>query len=511
MEYAHRLSLSFCFLSFFIFSLFITQHHHAAANSPKVIIVGAGMSGIMAAKTLSRSGFDDYLILEGSDRIGGRMHKKNFAGTTIEIGANWVEGLGGPHMNPIWELAKNCSLRTFFTDHSNVSANFYDSDGTHIPQSVVSATFDLERAAANFSAALAATLRENNEEDLSIFAAQRMFGYVPQTPLEIAVDYLSYDAEIAEPPRITSLKNVEPISTMSYYGEDEQFVADERGYEYLVHRLAGEFMETNSGNVTDKRLHLEKVVREIQYGESGVTILVEDGSVYNADHAILSVSIGVLQSKLIRFKPELPRWKRLSIFKFDMAIFTKIFLKFPYKFWPTGPGTEAFAYASERRGYFTYWMNLENQYPGSNMLMAVVTDDESRRIERQADHLTKQEAMVVLRKIFGSKIPDAEEILIPRWGSDPLYRGTYTNWPIGVTEDDFDDLKAPVGPLYFTGEHTSKKFNGYVHGAYFSGIDTASLLLECLKYNLCLFDPKRRNLDRTFGRTRSLSSWQPYQ
>ncbi|XP_020529593.1 polyamine oxidase-like isoform X1 [Amborella trichopoda] len=70
----------------------------------------------------------------------------------------------------------------------------------------------------------------------------------PKHPWKMAVDYMAYDVEIAEPPRITSLNNVESIPTMSYYGEDEQFVADEHRYKYVVHRLAGEFLETNTGN-----------------------------------------------------------------------------------------------------------------------------------------------------------------------------------------------------------------------------------------------------------------------
>ena len=49
------------------------------------------------------------------------------------------------------------------------------------------------------------------------------------------------------------------------------------------------------------------------------------------------------------------RWKTEAIEKCDVMVYTKIFLKFPYKFWPCGPGKEFFIYAHERRGYFTFW------------------------------------------------------------------------------------------------------------------------------------------------------------
>ncbi|XP_031489443.1 polyamine oxidase 7-like isoform X3 [Nymphaea colorata] len=456
----------FCFLLFLVFiaplAASLSQRHH------KVIIVGAGMSGIMAAKKLSENGVDDFLILEGSDRIGGRMHKREFGGKTVEIGANWIEGVGGLHLNPLLELAHESGLRTFFFDYSNISSNYFDSNGKAIPLSEVLDITKKQEASNKFSTNLVATIRANNEEDVSVLEAHRIFGYVPETPLEMAVDYVDFDMEMAEPPRVTSLKSVTPLPTNSYYGASSRFVADERGYEQLVHGLGGKFLKSVDGRLTDGRLILRKVVREIHYRDDCVHVFVEDGTSYSAEYVILSISLGVLQSKLIRFKPELPRWKILSMFKFDMAIYMKIFLKFPHIFWPSGPGTEVFSYASERRGYYNCWEHLEKQYPGSNILFVTVTDDEARRIERQSDNVTKDEAMDVLRKIFGPEIPDALDILVPRWGMDRLQRGSYSNWPIGVTDDDFNKLKAPVGRIYFTGEYTSLHYNGYVHGAYFA-------------------------------------------
>lgn len=48
-------------------------------------------------------------------------------------------------------------------------------------------------------------------------------------------------------------------------------------------------------------------------------------------------------------------WKILAIYQFDMAVYTKIFVKFPKKFWPEGAGREFFLYASTRRGYYGVW------------------------------------------------------------------------------------------------------------------------------------------------------------
>lgn len=84
---------------------------------------------------------------------------------------------------------------------------------------------------------------------------------------------------------------------------------------------------------------------------------------------------------------------------------------------------------------------FEKQYPGANVLLVTVTDEESRRIEQQPDAETMAEAMEVLRSMFGKHIPDATDILVPRWWSDRFYKGTFSNWPLGVNRYEFDQIR----------------------------------------------------------------------
>ncbi|KAJ0960648.1 hypothetical protein J5N97_001476 [Dioscorea zingiberensis] len=125
--------------------------------------------------------------------------------------------------------------------------------------------------------------------------------------------------------------------------------------------------------------------------------------------------------------------------------------------------------------------HFEKEYLGQNILLVTITDDESRRIEKQADSKTKTEVMEVLKKMFGNDIPEATDILVPRWWSNRFYKGSFSNWPVHFTKYEFDQIKAPVGRVYFTGEHTSEQHNGYVHGAYLAGIDSANDMIDCFK------------------------------
>ncbi|WP_435956098.1 FAD-dependent oxidoreductase [Dryocola sp. BD626] len=72
----------------------------------RVIVVGAGYSGIAAANALRNNGVD-VIILEGRSRIGGRTHTVSLAGT--EAGAGWIHS---PQGNPLSQLAKASSVKT---------------------------------------------------------------------------------------------------------------------------------------------------------------------------------------------------------------------------------------------------------------------------------------------------------------------------------------------------------------------------------------------------------------
>ncbi|KAJ6836392.1 polyamine oxidase-like [Iris pallida] len=457
-----------------------------AAAPPSVIVVGAGMSGITSAKILSDAGIKDVRILEATDRVGGRIHKTEFGGISVEKGANWVEGVGGEQMNPILKMAEQLRLRRVLSDHSNASSNIYKQENGLYDSALVQKAIDVAEAVNELAKKFSKGLPASGREDISVLTFQRLQNHVPSDPVDMILDYYSNDNEFAEPPRVTSLQSTVPLPTFANFGDDVEFVCDQRGYESVVYHVAHQFLKTdNNGTIVDPRLLLNKVVRKISQSRSGVEVTTEDGSVYKADYVMVSVSIGVLQTKLIDFVPNLPNWKIMALYQFDMGIYTKIFLKFPYRFWPLGKGTKFFLYASERRGYYPVWEHFEDEYPGAAVLMVTVTDEESRRIEQQSDSDTKAEVMEVLRSMFGKNIPEATDILVPRWWSDRFFKGAFSNWPLGVSRYEFDQIRAPVGRVYFTGEHTSEHYNGYVHGAYLAGIDSANMMIKCIKKGFC--------------------------
>lgn len=88
-----------------------------------VLILGGGVAGVIAARTLHEQGIDDFVIVEAREELGGRLMTHPFGVPDkkyiVELGANWVQGTqtGDGTENPIWALAKKHNISTHSSDY----------------------------------------------------------------------------------------------------------------------------------------------------------------------------------------------------------------------------------------------------------------------------------------------------------------------------------------------------------------------------------------------------------
>lgn len=271
-----------------------------------------------------------------------------------------------------------------------------------------------------------------------------------------------------------------PVQNTTYYGfgEANNFVVDPRGYNAFLYGQASEFLAQN-----DSRLMLKTIVTDIAYTDNSTKITTKDGGCIEADYAIVTFSVGVLQSGDVNFHPELLEWKRDAISAFQMGTYTKIFFQFPANqtFWDKS--TQYFLYASKIRGYYPLWQNLDSAgfLPGSGIFFVTVVTDQSYPVEMQDDETTKAQIMVTLRQMFGAdNVPDPIAFMYPRWTSTPWAYGSYSNWPPAMTLEKHQNLRANTGRVWYAGEATSSEFYGFLHGAYFEGQKVGSTIASCL-------------------------------
>ena len=259
-------------------------------KSTTVLILGGGISGIAAAKTLSDHGIKDFIILEGTDRIGGRMRKMQFFNTTIELGANWIQGV---KHNPITDLALICGLKGKLEN-----GNFVIRNESGFNTTMKGNMAQLKRAEEILNK-IRLHRRKLHKGDISIRVALRLANWLPVTPEEDAAEYFHYDFEYAVPPKYTSLRTwIADNGSIHSVGGAGFFVTDPRGYVHIVDCLADMFLEPK-----DPRLQLNTTVTEVNWNEKGVCVTSANGDVYTADYALVTFSIGVLKSGLVKFTP----------------------------------------------------------------------------------------------------------------------------------------------------------------------------------------------------------------
>ena len=450
-----------------------------------VLILGAGMAGITAGNILHKNGINKFLILEARDRIGGRIRSEKFAGDVIELGANWVHGTAESNKhgeNPTLTMTVDCGIKGVQMNYMDKWVIMTDKDILGFGNGGLLDVYLKFKSAKEAVKAQSKHLKKFHLPDINMEEAYKENGWYPTTPLEKTYQYWYHDLDYGQPPVETSLKLTLPDDTYENYGEGTFMVRDTRGFEQIVHCYADQYLAKN-----DERLQLDTLVTGIQHSDECVCVqAITRGrrKHYCAKYGIITFSIGVLQDNATRsmFSPSLPAWKTNAIDHLNMINLLKVFIKFDHMFW--NPYYQLIGYASPNNSSYQIFLPIRNSTDGkpTNILLLMATWKLADRIVEQPDAVTKKEIQAVLQEMYPDvKVPEPEEIFVPSWHVDPLYRGAYVNAPFGSSKQDFDQVKAPVGRLHFSGEGTSQKFHGYIHGAYFAGIDTAKEIVDLFK------------------------------
>lgn len=263
----------------------------------------------------------------------------------------------------------------------------------------------------------AGSLLKHNIQDRSFRAALRLQGWDPakNDSHRQAAEWWLFDGEFAYTPGESSeiFTSVAENATFDYFSEENLFVFDQRGFATIIREEAAEFLVES-----DSRLRLSTQVKGVDYRKDSVTVHTNRGCI-DADYAIMTFSVGVLQKGVVEFAPQLPSWKEDAIHSFELGTYTKIFMQFPQAFWDNA---QYLIYADrETRGYYPEFqpLDLPGVLEGSGLMVATVVNDQSYRVEAQSFEETQAEVMEVLRSMYGPGIPDPTDLWYKRWTQTP--------------------------------------------------------------------------------------------
>ncbi|MEM7247335.1 MAG: FAD-dependent oxidoreductase [Acidobacteriota bacterium] len=421
----------------------------------RVVVIGAGMAGLTAARRLSDAGAQ-VTVLEARDRLGGRIWTDRTLGIPVDLGASWIHGV---RRNPLTKLARELKVVTRETDFDGI--RILDHDGRAVPQ-------EMQARLLRLSTQLFAEVESRAEEKERDPSVGRLFDEILEEnePDAVTRRGLGWFRDTQE---VNFAVNLDGLS--AWYGDSgEEFGGNDHlfptGYDGLTNGLA-----------RGLDVRLGEPVEAIEHDESGARVRSASG-VHRADAVVVTLPIGVLQAGRVVFSPALPKSKQAALGRLGMGVLDKVALRFPRVAWPAD--VDLFGHVSKRRGEFPTLLNLAPVH-GEPVLVALVGADFAHRLEKGSDAEAVEGLVAVLRRLFGPELPAPVDARVTRWAADPWALGSYSHLPPGATPQDRETLAAPLGGrLFFAGEATEAEYPSTVHGAHLSGQRVAREVAKAL-------------------------------
>ncbi len=420
-----------------------------------VIIVGAGMSGLAAAKDLLAAG-KSVKILEAQDRVGGRAHvdRENFS-IPFDLGGAWIHGVDA---NPLTAMADAMGLTR------------KDTNGGPLYVDGKRATDKQLKAFEHTEEKFLATMKKLAQAGKDVSAAEALKGDASFSDVWASVKGpLESGAE---------LKNTSVIEASGFRDDNDDLVKE--GLGTLVEKFA-EGIPVQTGTP----------VKKISYGKDGVTVETANGEILRSKKIIMTVSTGVLASGKIQFDPPLPEWKKEAIAGVPMGLLNKIVLEFKSDIFDKDIQDNAVIHYDHKGTTAqeeTQNMDFLLKPMGANIAVGFVGGDFAKDVEKMGDAQAIDLAKSKLKKMFGDKV-DTEYLKggVTRWGSNPWTMGAYSAAMPGCAHMR-EKLGKPVdAQVYFAGEAVSRpEVNGSYAGAYESGKESAAAILKELSAEAAL-------------------------
>ena len=416
----------------------------------KVIIIGAGIAGLSAARRLTKKGFSP-IILEAQEKPGGRVRSNRSLGFVYEEGANWIHK---PKGNPIKKLAEKSGAHTFPTDDDNF--RIFDEDGSEYPVGELTRLEEkyeeiLETLKGNKNHSFADVFYHNYPE----FKDQRLWTYMLSA-------YLEFDTG----------GDIHQLSSLDFY-DDEEFKGEDviitNGYDHITNYLA-----------KGLDIHLNTQVSGIDYSDEIISIQTTNGG-YLADMVLVTVPLGILKKGGIQFTPPLPKKHQKAIHRLGMGTVNKFVLLWEEAFWPED--LQHIGFTPRKKGKFNYFLNLKT-LTRANALMTFAFGDFAIETEHWSDDQIIAGIMAHLRTIYGNEIPTPKLMQRTKWNENPYTHGSYSFVANGGRSKSYKVFEKSIdNMIFFAGEHTIRDYRGTVHGAYLSGIREAKKIGRILKMN----------------------------
>ena len=441
-----------------------TVDGRSSERTADVLVLGAGMAGLAAARALAERGMRP-LVLEARDRFGGRIYSLQTSHGVVELGAEFVHGKNAE----LWALIEEAGAKTVERDGSMLREGAPGDLGEDEDAEEGSLFDPLDQLA-------------DLPKDMS-FAEWLASSDLPKEQ-HVALRSYVEGFNAADAVRISA-------QSLGLQQKAEERIEGDRawhvrgGYSQLAIYLANRVRKLGG------EVRLSCIVQSVRWSEGEVTVETSTG-MFRASRCVVTLPLGVLQRVNrdggMRFEPEpaaIAHARRMAMGSAER--FTMIFRE---RWWERSKhvnqeALEALSFLFTFRRLPPVWWTQHPEPQALATLTGWVGGPRATQlVGRDAEQLGN-EACAALAAVFGVPAQQVRDALLAThkhdWELDPFAYGAYSYVPAGALDAPGAMAEPEDNMLFFAGEHTDTTANwGTVHAALGTGLRAAQQVFNSL-------------------------------
>jgi monoamine oxidase len=418
-----------------------------------VVIVGAGMAGLTAARALAEAGLR-VLVVEAQERIGGRILTQHVGSEALELGAEFIHGR--PH--ELWALIDEAGLETYERGGAQIC---FEDGALNQCGSEMEELFEPLEKLEHFDGPDISFAEYLDRERVPEEDRGRMIGYVE--------GFNAADHRIVSAASLGAQQKAEDAS------EGDRIYRLRGGYDQLPAYLSQRVVEYNG------KVHTGTPVKTIRW-QPGHVEVVTDASSFQAAKAVVTLPLGVLLngSVIISPKPDLALTAASQLRMGQVCRFTLLFREPFWKFLSPQPGLSEMSFLFSFSETPPVWWTPHPET--SNGITGWVGGPRSQALASMSAEELGVHACATLASIFGLTHNHIHGLLLGcythNWQNDAFSGGAYSYVAAGGLDASRQMSEPVANTLFFAGEHTDITGHwGTVHAAMRSGLRAAAQIL----------------------------------